>query len=239
MQADEDVGKIALAVPLLVSKALELFLQDLCDRTYEITLHRGAKTFNSSHLKQCVKMYSAFDFLTDVVNKVHNLGGREPCGDQKGLSRRRKSLSDDSDLENGESKSTKMSTRNSISSPRGRGRDRGRGRGRPPTRTKEIGYVKFEDEISSFPEHDEPLLGGNEGLEKNLCGDENISASMNPSCNSTSDSVAAASATEDAKQAEYSAWVLPDLAGNIVLESSKFVQLMVQIDEDEDYDNED
>ncbi|KAH0850853.1 hypothetical protein HID58_095193 [Brassica napus] len=43
MQADEDVGKIALAVPVLVSKSLELFLQDLCDRTYEITLERGAQ----------------------------------------------------------------------------------------------------------------------------------------------------------------------------------------------------
>ncbi|PPR96169.1 hypothetical protein GOBAR_AA24498 [Gossypium barbadense] len=51
MQADEDVGKIALAVPVLVSKALELFLQDLCDHTYEITLQRGAKTMNSLHLK--------------------------------------------------------------------------------------------------------------------------------------------------------------------------------------------
>lgn len=82
MQADEDVGKIALAVPVLVckqtlqivqsclmsyfvhlrntianvsstlipAKALELFLQDLCDRTYEITLQRGAKTMNSLHL---------------------------------------------------------------------------------------------------------------------------------------------------------------------------------------------
>ncbi|PSR86734.1 Dr1-associated corepressor like [Actinidia chinensis var. chinensis] len=50
MQADEEVGKIAMAVPLLVSKALELFLQDLCDRTYEITLQRGAKTVNSFHL---------------------------------------------------------------------------------------------------------------------------------------------------------------------------------------------
>jgi hypothetical protein len=32
------------------AKALELFLQDLCDRTYEITLKRGAKTLNSLHL---------------------------------------------------------------------------------------------------------------------------------------------------------------------------------------------
>ncbi|KAG5001726.1 hypothetical protein JHK87_022798 [Glycine soja] len=52
MQADEDVGKIALVVPVLVSKALELFLQDLCDRTYEITLQRGAKTMNSLHLQE-------------------------------------------------------------------------------------------------------------------------------------------------------------------------------------------
>ncbi|PRQ55803.1 putative transcription factor Hap3/NF-YB family [Rosa chinensis] len=51
MQADEDVGKIALAgIRLLKTKALELFLQDLCDRTYEITLQRGAKTMNSVQL---------------------------------------------------------------------------------------------------------------------------------------------------------------------------------------------
>ncbi|KAB5565009.1 hypothetical protein DKX38_005063 [Salix brachista] len=50
MQADEDVGKIAQAVPVLVSKALELFLQDLCDNTYEITLQRGAKTMSALHL---------------------------------------------------------------------------------------------------------------------------------------------------------------------------------------------
>lgn len=76
MQADEEVGKIAMAVPVLVcelsqiltsmfrvlstllkplafddaAKALELFLQDLCDRTYNITLQRGARTVSSVHL---------------------------------------------------------------------------------------------------------------------------------------------------------------------------------------------
>uniref|UniRef100_A0A8R7U539 Transcription factor CBF/NF-Y/archaeal histone domain-containing protein n=1 Tax=Triticum urartu TaxID=4572 RepID=A0A8R7U539_TRIUA len=50
MQADEDVGKIALAVPVLVSRALELFLQDLIDHSYKITLQSGAKTLNSFHL---------------------------------------------------------------------------------------------------------------------------------------------------------------------------------------------
>ncbi|EPS66220.1 hypothetical protein M569_08557, partial [Genlisea aurea] len=70
MQADEDVGKIAMAVPVLVSKALELFLQDLCDRTYDVTLRKGAKTVTSLHLKQCVQSYNVFDFLKEIVSKV-------------------------------------------------------------------------------------------------------------------------------------------------------------------------
>ncbi|XP_074581075.1 DNA polymerase epsilon subunit C-like [Curcuma longa] len=66
MQMDEDVGKVALAVPVLISKALELFLQELCDRTYSITLQRGVKTLNTLHLKQCVHSLSQFDFLKDA-----------------------------------------------------------------------------------------------------------------------------------------------------------------------------
>lgn len=66
MQADEDVGKIAMAVPVLVSKALELFLQDLCDRTYDITLRRGAKTVNSLHL---VLHLSAIVILAHLIDK--------------------------------------------------------------------------------------------------------------------------------------------------------------------------
>jgi hypothetical protein len=45
------VGFVDIVVEFIVTaKALELFLQDLCDRTYEITLQRGAKTMNSLHL---------------------------------------------------------------------------------------------------------------------------------------------------------------------------------------------
>ncbi|KAF2555464.1 hypothetical protein F2Q68_00017875 [Brassica cretica] len=42
-----------LAVPrvvIIAAKSLELFLQELCDRTYLITLERGAKTVSSLHL---------------------------------------------------------------------------------------------------------------------------------------------------------------------------------------------
>jgi len=41
---------VDIALEWISAKALELFLQDLCDRTYEITLQRGAKTMNSLHL---------------------------------------------------------------------------------------------------------------------------------------------------------------------------------------------
>ncbi|XP_022567038.2 dr1-associated corepressor-like [Brassica napus] len=139
MQADEDVGKIALAVPVLVSKSLELFLQDLCDRTYEITLERGAKTVSSLHLKHCVERYNVFDFLREVVSKVPDYGQAQGQAhgtgdvtmDDRTISKRRKPISDevnDSDEENKKSKTQEVG--NAKPSGRGsRGRGRGRGRG--------------------------------------------------------------------------------------------------------------
>uniref|UniRef100_M4FCA8 Transcription factor CBF/NF-Y/archaeal histone domain-containing protein n=1 Tax=Brassica campestris TaxID=3711 RepID=M4FCA8_BRACM len=138
MQADEDVGKIALAVPVLVSKSLELFLQDLCDRTYEITRERGAKTVSSLHLKHCVERYNVFDFLREVVSKVPDYGQAQGQGhgtgdvamDDRTISKRRKPISDevnDSDEENKKSKTQEVG--NAKPSGRG-GRGRGRGRGR-------------------------------------------------------------------------------------------------------------
>ncbi|THU47921.1 hypothetical protein C4D60_Mb09t20770 [Musa balbisiana] len=182
MQADEDVGKIALAVPILVSKALELFLQDLCDRTYEITLQRGAKTLNSLHLKQCVRTYSAYDFLTGVVNKVPNLGGMEPCEDDKGICRRRKTLPHGDEVESNENcqlRSSKM--------PEG---------------------MKEDSHQSALPSST-PVMNGS------------------------------ATSAVETKQEQCSAWPLPGGVDNISIEPSRLVQLTMQIDEDEDYDNED
>lgn len=87
-----------------------------------------------------------------------------------------------------------------------------------------------------FPEHGE-LLREIEGEEKGLEGKENMVQGSHPSCSSTP--VMGATSTAEAKHEEYSAWPLPDVAGNIVVEPSKLVQLTMQIDEDEDYDNED
>ncbi|XP_039800429.1 dr1-associated corepressor homolog isoform X2 [Panicum virgatum] len=149
MQADEDVGKIALAVPVLVSKALELFLQDLCDRTYDITIRKGVKTVGSSHLKQCIQTYNVYDFLRDVVSKVPDTGTSDAIADDK-LGKRRKSEEDGSDEE---LKRTRNDAESLTSNGRGHGRGRGRGRrgGRGAWREAFTTHEQFVENQSSKP----------------------------------------------------------------------------------------
>ena len=50
MQTDEDVGKISQATPVLIARAMELFLKKLCDKAMEVAQTRQAKTITTSHL---------------------------------------------------------------------------------------------------------------------------------------------------------------------------------------------
>lgn len=50
MQSDEDVGKVAAAVPVIISRALELFVDNFLGKANAITLRRGARTLTPSHL---------------------------------------------------------------------------------------------------------------------------------------------------------------------------------------------
>ncbi|CAG8556939.1 10810_t:CDS:2 [Paraglomus occultum] len=50
MQMDEDVGKVAQATPVLISKALELFMQSLIDQACQETRSRDAKRITVAHL---------------------------------------------------------------------------------------------------------------------------------------------------------------------------------------------
>uniref|UniRef100_A0A803P2E4 Transcription factor CBF/NF-Y/archaeal histone domain-containing protein n=1 Tax=Cannabis sativa TaxID=3483 RepID=A0A803P2E4_CANSA len=104
MQADEDVGKIALAVPVLVSKALELFLQDLCDRTYEITLQRGAKTMNSLHL--CSYDHQWFSLFSGFRTMVTDHS--DAAGEDRAYTKRRKAAGDECNDSDEELKRSKM-----------------------------------------------------------------------------------------------------------------------------------
>lgn len=50
MQTDEEIGKVAAAVPVIISRALELFVESLVTKTSLITKSRNAKTLTASHL---------------------------------------------------------------------------------------------------------------------------------------------------------------------------------------------
>ncbi|XP_042021532.1 dr1-associated corepressor-like [Salvia splendens] len=152
MQADEDVGKIAMAVPLLVSKALELFLQDLCNRTYEVTVKRGAKTLNSMHLKQCVQSFNMFDFLQDTVSKVSDLGGVDAANEDKSTTKRKISYDDKCGNEHGSKRIRMHETSQTSSDGRSRGRGRGRGRGSKKLHRKSLDQFErldYDSDISN------------------------------------------------------------------------------------------
>jgi len=70
MQMDEDVGKVAQATPVLISKALELFMQSLIDSACQETRSRSAKRITVSHLKKTIMTTEQFDFLKDVVANI-------------------------------------------------------------------------------------------------------------------------------------------------------------------------
>ncbi len=50
MQSDEDVGKVAAAVPVIISKSLELFVETLLKNANTVIEARGARTLTPSHL---------------------------------------------------------------------------------------------------------------------------------------------------------------------------------------------
>ncbi|XP_014775227.1 dr1-associated corepressor [Octopus bimaculoides] len=70
MQTDEDVGKVAAAVPVIISRALELFIESLILKASETTQSRHAKTLTTAHIKQTIESEKKFDFLRDLVVNI-------------------------------------------------------------------------------------------------------------------------------------------------------------------------
>ncbi|KAL0285302.1 UNVERIFIED_CONTAM: Dr1-associated corepressor [Sesamum calycinum] len=94
MQADEDVGKIAMAVPLLVC------------------------------MKQCVQRFNVFDFLKDTVSKVPDLGGSDAATEDKCATRRRKISDGEDGNSDECKRIRMHETGDATSNGRGRGRGR-------------------------------------------------------------------------------------------------------------------
>ena len=67
MQEDEEVGKMAAGVPIVISRATELFLIDLIKKTNEVAEEKKSKSVNLTHLLECCKNTPEFDFLVEMV----------------------------------------------------------------------------------------------------------------------------------------------------------------------------
>ncbi|XP_036601208.1 dr1-associated corepressor-like [Trichosurus vulpecula] len=73
MQTDKEVGKVAASVPVMISRALELFLESFLKKACQVTQSRNAKTMTTSHLKQCMELEQQFDFLKDLMATMPNM----------------------------------------------------------------------------------------------------------------------------------------------------------------------
>ncbi|KAJ2788658.1 hypothetical protein GGI18_002834 [Coemansia linderi] len=82
MQTDEEVGKMAQATPVLISKSLELFMQSIVDDVCRHARVCNSRKVTPTHLKRCVESTECYDFLKDVVEPVvddGDGGGAEVC----------------------------------------------------------------------------------------------------------------------------------------------------------------
>jgi hypothetical protein len=96
MQSDEEIGKVAQATPVVVAKALELFMVALVDESCNQARLRNAKRVSPAHLKQAVLTTEHFDFLQDIMQKYPDPVAEEtpaPASDESenhGCGRRRR-----------------------------------------------------------------------------------------------------------------------------------------------------
>ncbi|KAI0804573.1 histone-fold-containing protein [Irpex lacteus] len=70
MQKDEEVGKVAQATPVVISKALEMFLGMIVEEASKVTTDRGSKKLEAYHLKHAIETVDVLDFLKEIVEAV-------------------------------------------------------------------------------------------------------------------------------------------------------------------------
>eukprot|EP00474_Spongospora_subterranea_P006975 CRZ07433.1 hypothetical protein [Spongospora subterranea] len=73
MQLDDDVGKIAADVPIMISRAVELFLKELLQNAAKVASDRSNGIIQAGHLKRSIVNSIVFDFLKHLVEHVPDL----------------------------------------------------------------------------------------------------------------------------------------------------------------------
>ncbi|XP_062252666.1 dr1-associated corepressor isoform X1 [Platichthys flesus] len=82
MQKDTEVGRIAMAVPVIISRALEMFLKSLLTKTCLITQSNLTTVVSVAHMKQCIESEKLFHFLKELAEQASSAAQR----DNRGLS---------------------------------------------------------------------------------------------------------------------------------------------------------
>ncbi|CAH8467070.1 unnamed protein product [Schistosoma intercalatum] len=102
MQLDEEIGKLTATVPPVVSRSLELFLEQLLNQAYEFTATRNSKTISPGIIKYVVEHEPRFTFLRSLVVNIPDL---KPNSRKQSCSK----LSADSDIQSDTSDGTSSS----------------------------------------------------------------------------------------------------------------------------------
>ncbi|XP_019733028.1 dr1-associated corepressor-like [Hippocampus comes] len=67
MQKNAEVGRIAMAVPVIISRLLEMFLKSLLTKTCLITQSNLSGIMSLVHVKQCIESEKLFHFLKNTT----------------------------------------------------------------------------------------------------------------------------------------------------------------------------
>ncbi|KGQ96534.1 hypothetical protein MG1_03514 [Candida albicans GC75] len=73
MQSDEEIGKVAQATPVIVGRALEIFMANLVEVSLLEAKKQGVKRITASHVKSAIENTEQFDFLVEAVEKYPSL----------------------------------------------------------------------------------------------------------------------------------------------------------------------
>eukprot|EP00350_Pseudokeronopsis_sp_OXSARD2_P000686 CAMPEP_0170541218 /NCGR_PEP_ID=MMETSP0211-20121228/1010_1 /TAXON_ID=311385 /ORGANISM="Pseudokeronopsis sp., Strain OXSARD2" /LENGTH=67 /DNA_ID=CAMNT_0010843867 /DNA_START=32 /DNA_END=235 /DNA_ORIENTATION=- len=67
MQMNKEIGKIQNNTPLIIAKALELFVEDITKLSSDEAQKYGDSKVNPSHIKEVVAQNEKFAFLGELV----------------------------------------------------------------------------------------------------------------------------------------------------------------------------
>lgn len=88
MQMDEEVGKVSSPVPVMVSRALERFLEYIMTSSAGITTSKDAKTLTPQHILQVIENDTRLHFIKEAAVKscsaAANSSSNGGCGSSAG-----------------------------------------------------------------------------------------------------------------------------------------------------------